>query len=95
MTLTLDRRQFLTGVLGGGVATGLVRFTGLSSLLSMAEASAATVPEGVSTPSTDRRARSTSRPVAPVSSTRTPRVTAADRRAAFRVRPSTRRPAGL
>ena len=44
MTLTLDRRQFLTGVLGGGVATGLVRFTGLGSLLSMAEASAATVP---------------------------------------------------
>ncbi|MGA3220182.1 MAG: DUF1501 domain-containing protein [Acidimicrobiales bacterium] len=44
MTLTLDRRQFLTGVLGGGVATGLVRFSGLSSLLSMAEASASTVP---------------------------------------------------
>ena len=44
MPLTLDRRQFLTGVLGGGVATGLVRFTGLSSLLSMAEASASTVP---------------------------------------------------
>ena len=44
MTLTLDRRQFLTGVLGGGAAAGLVRFTGLSSLLSMAEASAATVP---------------------------------------------------
>lgn len=44
MTLTLDRRQFLTGVLGGGVTTGLVRFTGLSSLLSMAEASASTVP---------------------------------------------------
>ena len=31
-------------MLGGGVATGLVRFTGLSSLLSMAEASASTVP---------------------------------------------------
>ncbi len=44
MTLKLDRRQFLTGVLGGGVATGLVRFTGLGSLLSMAEASASTVP---------------------------------------------------
>ncbi len=43
MTLALDRRQFLTGVLGGGVTTGLVRFTGLSSLLSMAEASASTV----------------------------------------------------
>ncbi len=44
MTLTIDRRQFLTGVLGGGVATGLVRFSGLNSLLSMAEASASTVP---------------------------------------------------
>ena len=43
--MTIDRRQFLTGVLGGGVATGLVRFTGLGSLLSMAEASAATVAE--------------------------------------------------
>jgi uncharacterized protein (DUF1501 family) len=43
VTLALDRRQFLTGVLGGGVTTGLVRFTGLSSLLSMAEASASTV----------------------------------------------------
>jgi len=42
--VTINRRQFLTGVLGGGVATGLVRFTGLGSLLSMAEASAATVP---------------------------------------------------
>jgi uncharacterized protein (DUF1501 family) len=42
--VTINRRQFLTGVLGGGVATGLVRFTGLDSLLSMAEASAATVP---------------------------------------------------
>jgi uncharacterized protein (DUF1501 family) len=44
VTLTLDRRRFLTGVLGGGAAAGLVRFSGLSSLLSMAEASAATVP---------------------------------------------------
>jgi len=44
VTLTIDRRQFLTGVLGGGVAAGVVRFSGLSSLLSMAEASAATVP---------------------------------------------------
>jgi uncharacterized protein (DUF1501 family) len=42
--MTLDRRQFLTGVLGGGIASGLVHFTGLSSLLSMAEASASTVP---------------------------------------------------
>ena len=42
--VTVNRRQFLTGVLGGGVAAGLVRFTGLDSLLSMAEASAATVP---------------------------------------------------
>jgi len=42
--VTIDRRQFLTGVLGGGAAAGLVRFTGLSSLLNMAEASAATVP---------------------------------------------------
>ncbi|HMK96265.1 MAG TPA: DUF1501 domain-containing protein, partial [Acidimicrobiales bacterium] len=43
-TLTIDRRQFLTGVLGGGIAAGVVRFSGLTSLLSMAEASAATVP---------------------------------------------------
>jgi uncharacterized protein (DUF1501 family) len=42
--VTINRRQFLTGVLGGGVATGLVHFNGLGSLLSMAEASAATVP---------------------------------------------------
>lgn len=43
--MTINRRQFLTGVLGGGVASGLVHFTGLSSLLSMAEASASTVPK--------------------------------------------------
>lgn len=43
--MTINRRQFLTGVLGGGVATGLVSFTGLDSLLSMAQASAATVPD--------------------------------------------------
>ncbi len=42
--MTINRRQFLTGVVGGGVATGLVRFSSLGSLLSMAEASAATVP---------------------------------------------------
>jgi uncharacterized protein (DUF1501 family) len=42
--VTLNRRQFLTGVLGGSAAAGLVRFTGLDSLLSMSEASAATVP---------------------------------------------------
>jgi uncharacterized protein (DUF1501 family) len=42
--VTINRRRFLTGVLGGGVATGLVRFTGLDSLLSMAEASATAVP---------------------------------------------------
>jgi uncharacterized protein (DUF1501 family) len=44
-TVMLNRRQFVTGVLGGGAAAGLVRFTGLSSLLSMAEASGATVPK--------------------------------------------------
>jgi len=42
--VTINRRQFLTGVLGGGAAAGVVRFSGLSSLLSIAEASAATVP---------------------------------------------------
>jgi uncharacterized protein (DUF1501 family) len=41
--VTINRRQFLTGVLGGGLATGLVQFNGLGSLLSMAEASASTV----------------------------------------------------
>ena len=41
---TINRRQFLTGVLGGGTAAGLVRFSGIGQLLSMAEASASTVP---------------------------------------------------
>ena len=43
--MALNRRQFLTGVIGAGAATGLVRFTGLDSLLRMAEASAATAPK--------------------------------------------------
>jgi uncharacterized protein (DUF1501 family) len=43
--VALNRRQFLTGVIGAGAATGLVRFTGLDSLLRMAEASAATPPK--------------------------------------------------
>ena len=43
--MTINRRQFLTGVLGGSAAAGLVRFSGMSSLLSMAEASASTVPK--------------------------------------------------
>jgi uncharacterized protein (DUF1501 family) len=43
--VTINRRQFLTGVLGGGAAAGLVRFSGMDSLLSMAEASASTVPK--------------------------------------------------
>lgn len=43
--MTINRRQFLTGVLGGGAAAGLVRFSGMDSLLSMAEASASTVPK--------------------------------------------------
>ena len=43
--MTINRRQFLTGVLGGSAAAGLVRFTGMSSLLNMAEASASTVPK--------------------------------------------------
>lgn len=43
--MTINRRQFLTGVLGGGAAAGLVRFSGMGSLLSMAEASASTVPK--------------------------------------------------
>jgi len=42
--VTINRRQFVTGVLGGGIATGLVQFNGLGSLLSMAEASASTAP---------------------------------------------------
>ena len=42
--MTLNRRQFLTGVLGGSAAAGLVRFSGLDSLLRMSQASAATVP---------------------------------------------------
>jgi len=43
--VTINRRQFLTGVLGGSAAAGLVRFSGMSSLLTMAEASASTVPK--------------------------------------------------
>ena len=43
--MTINRRQFLTGVLGGSAAAGLVRFSGMGSLLSMAEASASTVPK--------------------------------------------------
>ena len=43
--MTINRRQFLTGVLGGSAAAGLVHFSGMSSLLSMAEASASTVPK--------------------------------------------------
>jgi uncharacterized protein (DUF1501 family) len=43
--VTINRRQFITGVLGGGTAAGLVRFSGMGSLLSMAEASASTVPK--------------------------------------------------
>lgn len=43
--MTINRRQFVTGVLGGAIASGTVQFTGLGSLLSMAEASASTVPD--------------------------------------------------
>jgi uncharacterized protein (DUF1501 family) len=42
--MAIDRRQFLTGLLGGGAAAGLVHFSGMGQLLSMAEASASTVP---------------------------------------------------
>ncbi|MGH9917466.1 MAG: DUF1501 domain-containing protein [Nitrososphaerales archaeon] len=43
--MTINRRQFLTGVLGGSAAAGLVHFSGMGSLLSMAEASASSVPK--------------------------------------------------
>ncbi|HXW78968.1 MAG TPA: DUF1501 domain-containing protein [Acidimicrobiales bacterium] len=42
--MNVNRRQFMTGVLGGGIATGVISFTGLDMLLSMSEASASTVP---------------------------------------------------
>jgi uncharacterized protein (DUF1501 family) len=42
--LTITRRELITGVLGGGAATGLVHFSGLRNLVKMAEASRATAP---------------------------------------------------
>ena len=43
--MTINRRKFLTGALATGAASGLVQFTGMGSLLRMAEASASSVPK--------------------------------------------------
>lgn len=43
--LNINRRQFLSGALVTGAATGVVQFSGLGSLLRMAEASGSTVPK--------------------------------------------------
>lgn len=44
-SVTINRRQFISGVLATGAASGVVQYTGMGSLLRMAEASASSVPK--------------------------------------------------